>query len=131
MIEDLTVDYDRVESSTATEDGDRIVVTLSTELGATHISLPATEVPRLILAISTAAGMAQAAHTRSETVPALPLRSLKVCPPDAPDQVRFVAQLRGGAEMVFQINRRAAAEIMHDWIQALKLESAPGANKPV
>jgi cytochrome c len=46
MIEDITIDYDRVHSSTATVDGERIVITLHTSKGATNISLPASEVPR-------------------------------------------------------------------------------------
>jgi hypothetical protein len=51
MIEAVTIDYDHVQSSTATVDGNRIVLTLGTETGSTSISLPLSEVPRLIAAI--------------------------------------------------------------------------------
>jgi len=129
MIEDITVDYDRVESSTATMDGDRIVVTLATELGSTNISLPTAEVPRLILAISTAAGIANEARTRTSSALALPLRTLRMCLAQTPDQVQFVVEFRGGAEMVFEIDRRAAAEFMHDWIEALRPGNPPSANR--
>jgi|SRR5262245_928040 len=129
MIEGLTVDYDRVESLTATVDGDRIVITLATGPDSTSISLPAAEAPRLILAISTAAGLAKAARGPSTTAPTLPVENIRLCPPQSSDRVQFVVQLPRGAEMIFETSRRAAAEFMHDWIQALRLEQSPHPNR--
>jgi hypothetical protein len=125
MIEGATFDYDRVESSTATEDGNRIVITLAAERGPTSISLPTSEVARLILAISTATGMAVAAHTGRSLAPVLPVRKLRLGPSEADDDVHFAVELHGGAQMVFQTDRPTAAEFMHDWIQMLELENSP------
>src|SRR5215212_10994951 len=68
MIEAFTIDYNRVESSTATEDGDRIVVTLDSDNGPTNISLPTSEAQRLLTAVVTAAGMAAAAQKGARTL---------------------------------------------------------------
>src|SRR3954454_24788072 len=78
MIEAATVDFDRVQSSTATKDGDRIVLILDAPGGPTNISLPSSEVPRLLTAISTPAGMAKVAQTGKPVSLALPVRSLQV-----------------------------------------------------
>src|SRR5262245_44317115 len=129
MIEGLTVDYDRVESSTATVDGDRIVITLATGQDSTSISLPAAEATRIILAISTAAGLAKAARGPSTTAPTLPVENIRPCPSQSSDRVQFVVQPRGGAEMVFDTSRSAAAEFIHDWIEALRLEQSARPNR--
>src|SRR3954468_15065870 len=102
MIEDFTMDYNRVQASTATEDGDRIVVTLDADMGPTNISLPTSEVPRLVTAITTAAGMATAAQTGNHPLLALPVRSLGVRILPRSNEVVLVVELAGGAEMFFQ-----------------------------
>src|ERR1043165_3507460 len=115
-----TDDYNRVESSTGTEDGSRVVIILARDAEQTSISLPAIEVPRLILAISTAAAMARSARGELSPTPLLPTKSLRFGPDELSDRVQFFVELHGGAEMAFQIDRRTATEFMHDWIQALR-----------
>src|SRR4051812_43974477 len=131
MIEAPTVDYDRVRSSTATEDGARIVLTLDSEAGFTNVSLPLLEVPRLILAISSACGMAKATRPGHSSVPILPARRIGISPTPAGDQVHFVVEVRGGAELAFQTDRRTAFEFMHEWVHKLQLENAEGTNRPI
>ena len=63
MIEAVTIDYNRVQSSTATEGGERIVVTLEADAGPANISLPSSEAARL-MTVLTATGMAVAAYKR-------------------------------------------------------------------
>jgi hypothetical protein len=120
MIEAPTVDYDRVHSSTATEDGERIVLTLATEEGTTNISLPSNQVPRLITAASTAAGMAKRAQGLKRTSLAFGVQNIEIRVQDACTEVLLVIELAGGAELVFQTNNERLAQFLDECESGLK-----------
>jgi hypothetical protein len=114
MIEALTTDYDRVHSSTATEDGERIVLTLATEEAITNISLPSNQVPRLITAASTAAGLAKQAQGLKHTSLALGVRNIQLRIQHACTEVLLVIELSGGAELVFQTNNEKLSQFLDE-----------------
>ena len=124
MFEDITIDYDRVHSSTATVDGERIVITLHTGNGATNISLPASEVPRLIAAISTAAGMAKEAYTGNPTHLAFAVRKIEVRTRERVNHVLLVLELLGGAELTFEIEPQTALQCSNQIAQTLESMTA-------
>ena len=128
MIDAATIDYDRVHSSTVTEDGERIVLTFDTQQGATNISLPASEVPRLIVAVSNAAGMAKAAQAGKEISPVFPVRSLGFRDNEESNEVLLMVELNGGSELTFRTDRQTATRFIVDCAQALGL--MPGQTSP-
>ena len=124
MIEAFTIDYNRVESSTATEDGDRIVVTLDSETGPTNVSLPTSEAPRLLTAVVTAAGMAVAAQKADRTLMVLGAHDVAIRIHPTKNEVLFIIALPGGAEMAFQTDRETATEFSDRCAQLLELAQA-------
>ena len=131
MFEGVTVDYDRVQSSTATEDGERIVLALDSPQGPTNISLPTSEVPRLIVAISTAAGMAKAAQAGKEVSLAFQLRSLGVQVREDANEVVFLVELASGSQLLFQTDPQTASQFVLECAQTLGLVPGRGAAKTV
>ena len=121
MIEAFTIDYNRVESSTATEDGDRIVLTLDSDNGPTNISLPTSEAPRLLTAVVTAAGMAVAAQKGDHTLMVLGADSFDIRVHPTKNEVLFIVALPGGAEMAFQTDRETATQFSDRSTQLLEL----------
>src|SRR5215203_2117575 len=124
MIEAFTIDYNRVESSTATEDGDRIVLTLDSDNGPTNISLPTSEAPRLLTAVVTAAGMAAAAQKGDRTLMVLGAHNVAIRVHPTKDEVLFIVALPGGAEMAFQTDRETATQFSDHCAQLLQLPEA-------
>ena len=124
MIEAFTIDYNRVESSTATEDGDRIVVTLDSDNGPTNVSLPTSEAPRLLSAVVTAAGMAAAAQKGARTLMVLGAHNVAIRVHPTKDEVLFIVALPGGAEMAFQTDRETATQFSDRCAQMLELAHA-------
>jgi len=124
MIEAFTVDYNRVESSTKTEDGDRIVVTLDSVIGPANISLPTSEAPRLLTAVVTAAGMAVAAQKGDRTLMVLGADSFEIRVHPTKNEVLFIIALPGGAEMAFQTDRETATQFADRSTQLLELAHA-------
>ena len=104
MIEALTVDYDRVQPSSATIDGSRIVFALGAGGGSTNISLPVSEVARLIAAIATGANMAKQAQGRNCPSLAFQARRLEVRLDDSGSL--FAIALVGGTELLFRADRQ-------------------------
>jgi hypothetical protein len=112
MIEAPTIDYERVQSSTATIDGSRIVLTLDANGGPTSISLPVSEIPRLISAVATGAGMAKQAQSGRRTALALRARRLQALVRNHPDDSSLVIELAGGTELVFQADHQVMSKFV-------------------
>ena len=129
MIEAFTIDYNRVESSTATEDGDRIVVTLDSDNGPTNISLPSSEAPRLLTAVVTAAGMAVSAQKSDRTLMVLGAHNVAIRVHPTKNEVLFIITLPGGAEMAFQTDRETASRFSERCTQLLELAQAEASGR--
>jgi hypothetical protein len=123
MIEAATIDYDRVQSSTATIDGTRIVLTLEADQGPTNISLPLTEVPRLIAAIATGAGVAKEAQCGKRATMALRARRLESQRGKQPGELWLLVELVGGTELVFQADRQVMSQFLSDCVENLEQRS--------
>ena len=123
MIEALTVDYDHVQSSSATIDGSRIVFTLGADGGSTNISLPVSEVARLIAAIATGANMARQAQGRNCPSLAFQARRLEVRL-DGSDALLAIG-LAGGTELLFRADRQVFMKFVGDCAKTMESCSAP------
>jgi hypothetical protein len=123
MIEALTVDYDRVQSSSATIDGSRIVFALGAGGGSTNISLPVSEVARLIAAIATGANMAKQAQGRNCPSLAFQARRLKVRLDDSGSL--FAIALVGGTELLFRADRQVFLKFVSDCAKMMQYRSTP------
>ncbi len=119
MINALTMDFDHVRSSTATVDGSRIVLTLETQAGPTNVSLPVNEVPRLLVAVSDATRLANAAQKDARRL-ALPVRRLDVLVHDTDRELLLAVELASGTELVFQINPELMSQFVRTCSQSLE-----------
>jgi hypothetical protein len=122
MIEALTIDYDLVQSSSATIDGSRIVFTLYADGGSTNISLPVSEVPRLIAAIASGASMARQAQRGKRSL-AIKAHRLEAWFEDR-DTLLAIA-LAGGTELLFQADSQVFLNFVSDCAKKMEYCTTP------